>query len=251
MNFLEKIIKTISLAVLIGIILPGVTSAQMGFGCLGLSGFYAGYSQYSYKADGLNETMLQLNPGTDLTKNDLEFKQGTGYRIGANFFRAKFSSVFFTAKGYYQFLKETKDVVTTTVDGLTKNSYELSMNHWGIGLDMGFAVLGVIDLKLIEGGVNFYNDEFTSLSFAADNTQIENKFTPADVQIGYYVGSGLILHLIPDYISIEGTAFYTFTHVDNMKDGSGITIPGLSINNKLITKGGFSATVQLNVGFPL
>lgn len=251
-NRLTKILLKISPVLALSLFISSrITAQTFGFGCLGLSGFYAGYSQYSYTADGLNQSLVVLNPGVDFTKENLDFKLGTGYRIGANIFRARFRSLFISAKGYYQFLKETKDFVSTSTEGVSKNTYQLSLNHWGVAMDFGFPVFGILDLKLVEGGVNFYNGEFTATNLAPDNTQTETKFEPADLKVGYYVGSGLVLHLIPDYISIEGTAFYTFMHLDDMKDGNGILLPDASVNSKFITRGGFSATVQLNVGFPL
>jgi hypothetical protein len=186
----------------------------------------------------------------DPSKDNIEFKEGTGYRIGANFFRARFNRVFFTAKGYYQFLKETREIIATENSGMFKKSYELSMNHWGIGVDLGVPVFGILDLKIVEGGVNFYNSEFSSISFKDDNTQAEIKYQPDDLKIGYYVGSGLILHLIPDYISIEGTAFFTFLDIADMKNSDGVILPA-TVDKKFINKGGFSATLQLNIGFPL
>jgi hypothetical protein len=62
------------------------------------------------------------------------------------------------------------------------------------------------------------------------------------------VGSGLVLHIIPDYISIEGTAGYNFMKLENLQrtDANG----NIHLINNAIPAGGFSATIQLNVGFP-
>ena len=202
-----------------------VTNAQsFGFGCLGLSGFYGGYTQQYYKADGINDFVMQNYNGPRSTPG-VEFKMGTGYRIGANLFRADFEDVFLTVKGYYQFLKEEHDVVDNLGQGKIQNNYELSMNYWGVGMDFGFPLFSVVDLKLIEGGVTFYNVDFTHSNSLNNALQFDTKISPDKVQIGYYIGSGLIIHLIRDYISIEGTAVYTLLQIDKMGSGGNIIPP--------------------------
>ncbi len=220
---------------------------SFGFGCLGLSGFYGGYSQQEYKADGINQFSKENYSGFS-TGNNIKFQKGTGFRIGANIFRAKFDDVFITFKGFFQFLKEEHEIVDDVSQGILKNKYKLSMNHWGLGLDFGFPLFSFIDLKLIEGGVAFYNSDFEYQSMLDDTQQIEKKYSPEKVQLGYYVGSGLILHLIKDYISIEGTAAFVSIKIDKMLIDTEDKTPMNSL--KAIEKGGFIGTVQLNVGFP-
>ena len=232
-----------------------VSSAQsFGFGCLGLSGFYGGYTQQYYKADGIND-YVRLNYSQNATPNNIKFHQGTGFRIGANLFRADFDDVFLTIKGYFQFLKEEHDVDDPLTQGNTQGvlhkKFQLTMNHWGVALDFGFPLFSIIDFKLIEGGITFYNSEFAYNSTLNNLVQTDIKMSPDNVQLGYYVGSGLIINLIRDYISLEGTAAYTLLKIDKMNDSNGSIVPPVSSNNRAIENGGFSATVQLNVGFPL
>ena len=78
----------------------------------------------------------------------------------------------------------------------------------------------------------------------------EIKFKPDKNNIGYFIGTGLILHLVPDYISVEGTAGFNIFQIDKLSNDSGITIPSVS-SKKVIDKGNLSITLQLNVGFPL
>ncbi len=220
---------------------------SFGFGCLGLSGFYGGYSQQEYKADGIN-LFAQQNYNGPLANNDVKFQKGTGFRIGANIFRAQFDDVFISLKGFFQFLKEEHEVVDELSQEILKNKYKLSMNHWGLGIDFGFPVFSFLDLKLIDGGVAFYNSDFEYQTLLNDEQKIEQKFSPEKPKIGYYVGTGLILHLIKDYISIEGTAAFSSITIDKMLSDKDETLP---MNSKTaIEKGGFTGTVQLNVGFP-
>ena len=58
------------------------TAQTFGFGCLGLSGFYAGYSQQEYNASGVNSFVLTQTVLID-PANKIEFKKLTGYRIFA------------------------------------------------------------------------------------------------------------------------------------------------------------------------
>lgn len=224
-----------------------------GFGCLGLSGFYAGITHQYYETVGINEYINSESIKNNINL-DMEFKRGTGYRVGANIFRAKFSKAFITAKGYYQFLKETHNTQVNNDALGTKNyRYELSLNHWGVGLDLGFPIFSILDFKLLEGHVTFFNPEFSKEVLDANNNVLEeDKFTTDKVKIGYFVGSGMILHLIPDYVSIEASAGYSFFIIDKFNDGNNnVLIPVPSSKNNAINKSKFSATVQLNVGFPL
>ena len=226
----------------------------VGFGCLGLSGFYAGYSQQSFSTQGINEfvnqQLLILDPTGKIFTDQIEFQKGTGYRIGANFVRVRFGKFFFSAKGYYQFLKETHETTGQFPNVSIRENFQLTMNHWGVGLDLGIKIFSLLDWKIAEGEATFFNAEFTHETFSDNVSQGAVKYNPQKNKFGYFLGTGLILQLIPDYISIEGTGGYNFIVIDNMSN-SNITIPPVGSDKKAVDKGNFSATIQLNVGFPL
>lgn len=229
-------------------------SQTFGFGCLGLSGFYAGITQQQYESIGIKEYLFPETINNPNLNTEFDFKQATGYRFGANIFRARFAKAFITAKGYYQFLKESHTrQLSSDINNEKKNKYELSMNHWGVGLDFGFPIFSILDIKLLEGHVTFMNPEFNTEVLDMNNNILEEDKIAADkVKIGYFVGSGLILHLIPDYVSIEATAGYSFFVIDKFyDDNNNLIIPVSSSKNNAVNKSKFSATVQLNVGFPL
>jgi len=228
-----------------------IHAQPFGFGCLGLSGFYAGYSQQYFATGGINEFVAQRLSTTLPSADKIEFKKGTGYRIGANFFRAKWDKFFLTAKGYYQFLKEEHQVSGPPQTGQITDKYQLTMNHWGVGLDFGVPIFWVLDWKIFEANVTFFNTEFIEESLIDNVSQGQIKYTPDKNKLGYFLGSGLILHLVPDYVSIEGTAGYNFITIEAMNNDSGSTIPIQNSTKKAIEKGGLSVTIQLNVGFPL
>jgi len=248
----NKITIHISFTIIVLLFLSTLTiNAQgFGFGCLGLSGVYGGYTYQDYKADGLNSYINSIAANGNLNKQT--FKRAEGFRVGANIFRAKFSGYFLTMKGFYQFLKETKtvDVVTSVHTG--NEQFEMKLDHWGVGIDFGFPVFHFLDWKLLEGGVTFYNISLTNSYTPAGSEKVENKYSEPKSTISYYAASGIIIHLVKDYISIEGTASYNFIHIPSLKKDSGAgpnLIPDNNIN--LIESGGLSVSVQLNLGFPL
>lgn len=232
--------------IILFLISANVNAQSFGFGCLGLSGFYGGYTQHNYEANGINQFVTSSYNGP-LSNPGIEFKQSSGFRIGANIFRAKFESLFVSAKAYYQFLREEHSIKDNVTSIELENNYKLSLNHWGLALDLGVPIFKFVDWKIIEGGVLFYNSELTHQMSAGSSPTVEVKYSPEKVSVGYYVGTGVILHIIPDYISVEGTAAYNFTKADRFtKDNSGTS----SLIDNAISKYGFIGTVQLNVGFP-
>jgi len=227
-----------------------INAQTFGFGCLGLSGFYGGFTQQSYIADGINE-YVKMNYSGPRQIPGITFKQGTGFRIGANLFRAKMDFAFITLKGFYQFMKEEHQIDDEVQTNILKNNYRLSMNYWGVGLDFGIPLFSIIDWKIVEGGLTFYNSDFSYRILLNDEELTELKLSPETTKLGYYVGSGIILHLVRDYISIEGTAAYSIIRIDNMNNDSGDILLPTPSSKKALEKGGFTATVQLNIGFPL
>ena len=81
---------------------------SFGFGCLGFVGGFGGFSYQQYKPDGLNRYVANFNSSFSeyIDQNMSDFGTATGYRVGINVFRAKFSGFFVTAKGFYQQLLE-------------------------------------------------------------------------------------------------------------------------------------------------
>ena len=234
--------------IILMIFITGVSvSAQTcGFGCLGLSGTFGGYTFQNYETEGLNNYLInKLGPQT----GEFEFSGGKGFRVGGNIVRAKFDNYFFTVKGYYQFLSEQKENKNLSL-GDVKESYELKANHWGVGVDFGIPVCDFIDLKIIDGGVTFQQTDYEEKEFNQDDEVSLKKYENDESDIGYYVGSGFIVHLLKDYVSIEGTAFYSFMKISNLIDDDGKKL--LEENSAdVLNKGGFALVVQLNVGFSL
>ena len=227
------------------------TAQTCGFGCLGLSGFYGGYTFQYYKADGLNEHIRTAFENFSSDFPDIQFDKGAGFRIGANIFRAKFDNYFLTAKGFFQFLQEEKEGSVQQSNGLLTKNYQMTINYWGIGIDFGIPLLNFVDMKLVEGGITFFNTKFNDIrslnNIKLDELQYEND----KLNVGYYVATGLIIHLIQDYLSIEGSASYNILKIDKLEQDDGTILPSSSISTNFIKSGGFAATLQLNIGIPL
>lgn len=237
-----------------------VAKAQtFGFGCLGFVGGYGGYSYQDYNAAGLNEYIKYWN-SLEFVHSPLdEFSSASGYRVGLNFFRATFENgIIVTAKGFYQYLsKENKAGVG--VDASDNNySMDLTFNNWSLGFDVGWQFTKVVSWKILDGSLNFNNVTLTQTTDLPGET-ILNKYKTNSGVIGYSIGTGIIVTIIKDYVSIEGLAGYTYVVIDNVYDENGtpllnpVQIPEQAIwtENKFIESGGFSAVIQLNVGFPL
>jgi hypothetical protein len=231
-----------------------VYAQKFGFGCLGLSGFYVGISEHHYRADGLNDFVNKNAIGSVVqTDEKLNFNLGSGYRVGANFFRAKWDKLFITAKGYFQFYKEEH---TINPASNLQYKFQLRMNQWGLGVDIGIPLTSFLDWKIIEGGVVFYNSELNQQQFIDNSLSSEIKYSPEKTKPSYYAATGIILHIIPDYMSLEGTAAYNFMNINEFTGGNS-DVESIAVSDqKYVTikepfgKYGFSGAIQLNISFP-
>lgn len=227
---------------------------SFGFGCLGFVGGYAGYSYQKYNPEGLNSYVTELNKDT-LAIPLSKFGTLKGYRVGLNFFRAHISSFILTAKGFYENLNEKHEAVKKLVNGTSTTDLELEYKNWGIGLDLGITITNMISWKIVDGAVRFNNVKLTDTrNSTGGETQIV-EYKNAKTAIGYSIGTGFILAIIEDYVSLEGTAGYTIFSIDQVQKNDGTVLaiadnPNQPVRN-FIKSGGFNAVVQLNLGFPL
>lgn len=253
----------LSCIVVIGFLIllnTSVRSQTFGFGCLGFFGGYGGAVYQSYNAEGLNQFVRDFNERPFPTLNDplQEYYGAVGYRIGINFFRAHWESGFIlTAKGYYQSLSRTRETSNTLPVGNTNSSYELDLKNWALGIDFGYTITTFLSWKIIDGALHFNNVSLTNTLNSADGTEV-NKYKSDPGVFGYSVGTGIIISIIKDYISLEGLAAYTYLQIEDLKSDEGnyflkpLSSPNVSlVNGNFIESGGFTAVVQLNIGFPL
>lgn len=240
------------------ILLTGKTlfSQSFGFGCLGLVGGYGGYSYQQYQP-GMLETYVNQFNANALSADEKQldnFGKAEGYRFGLNFFRAKFSGFFVTAKGYYQQLGESSEGTLITRAGLFNYDYDLKLKSWGIGFDVGIPVFNGIHWKILDGSLLINSARLTETvnSFAGTSVQ---KFNNDKTELGYSFGSGFVVEILKNYISLEGIVAYTYLKIDKMKTDENFQFKDLvespDENESFIKSGGFNAVLQLNFGFPL
>ncbi len=251
--------KSISLSIaFIVTFIPVTISAQtFGFGCLGLVGGYGGYSYQVYNPAGLNDYVTSFNnDNKDSLSSALgKFGKARGYRVGINFFRANIKGFILTTKGFYQFLSEKKTTDILSSNGESNAIYEVDLKNWGVGIDLGTAISGALSWKVVDAALLFNSATFTNTLNSPGPTTVVNKYNNEKSTLGYTIGTGFILAIVDQYISLEGTAGYTVFSIDKMKSDNGteLTVSENSTEpmKNFISNGGFSAVIQLNVGFPL
>ena len=224
-----------------------------GFGCLGFVGGYGGFTYQKYNPSGFNEFIREFNLREFVNTPVDEFSYAVGYRVGLNFFRATFENgILVTAKGYYQFIdKKNKGGVGI---GQSEDNYSLDLNlkNWSLGFDVGWEFTKVVSWKILDGSLNFNNVSVIETTDLRGEPTIVNTYKSDSGVIGYSVGTGVIVAILQDYISVEGLAGYTYLKIDNAYDSDGTPLLNPSSNyDKFIDSGGFTAVIQLNVGFPL
>jgi len=243
--------KIVPILVFAMISFSSVSGQTCGFGCLGLSGFYAGYSAQFYDMKTLNDLLSYKMEQFGFENTDINFETGYGARFGANIFRAKFNNYFLTAKGYYQFLKEEKSV-SEEINSLSSSyNSKLELDHWGVGVDFGVPLFNILDWKIVEGGITFYRSKLENTFRINDEIIDHETYNEEKINVGFYVGTGLIIHLIRDYISIEGTAVYNQLELGNLVDNDGNYLLNPASSLSIMDRAGVTATIQLNIGVPL
>ncbi len=256
-----NLLRLLSSIVFFITVLSNLTHSQtFGFGCLGFFGGYGGFTYQQYDAAGLNDYLKFFNQFENTIDPIGEFTSATGYRVGLNLFRATFENgIIVTAKGFYQYLSE-KNKGTVGV-GVNNDNYsmDLTLKNWSLGFDVGWEFTKVISWKILDGSLNFNNVTLTQTTDLPGET-IVNKYKSDSGVFGYSIGTGIIVSVIRDYISVEGLAGYTYLEVDDLTNEQGIqffgdvVLPAIYPNissSKIIESGGFSAVIQINVGFPL
>jgi len=240
------------------IMVQDIFPQNFGFGCLGFVGGYGGYSYQVYDPKGLNNYVTEFNSSNkdSLSSPMGKFGNLKGYRVGINFFRADIKGFILTTKGFYQSLSEKNSASLSAADGTSNSTYELDLTNWGVGIDLGTSIVGGLSWKVVDAALLFNTVTFTNTLNTPGPNTIVKKYNNEKYVLGYSVGTGFILAIIEQYISIEGTAGYTSFSIDKMKsDNSSSEMPASENSTQsmrnFIAAGGFNAVIQLNVGFPL
>lgn len=248
LNYISKIVL-----VLLLLIQFHSKAQSIGFGCFGFVSGFGGYSYQTYQPGTLKYYGNELRTPVGLNTDPYfeEFNKATGFRVGLNFFRAKFSGLFLSTKGYYQVISEKKNI---SISGTYPDvEYDLDLKSWGLGVDIGIPVTNFISWKILDGELMFNSARFKRTINEVGNTSVK-RYTNDSPEIGYSIGTGFIVYLIEGYVSIEGTAGFTVMKIEKMEDDEGISFLSdfdYASERNFIKTGGFNALIQLNVGFPL
>ena len=231
---------------------------SFGFGCLGFVGGYAGYSYQKFQPGSLNEQINLFNNTLSDGSSQIipEFGTAQGYRLGINFFRAKYNKTFYSFKGYYEDLSEVHGYTYSGVQSQISSELELNLKSWNLGVDFGIPITNYLSWKIIDGIVHFNSAKLTHKPNLDDNTK-EIKYKNDAPEIGYSISTGFILSVIENFLSIEGTAGYKYFKINQMTSEDGMVFMLRPEDSRAIEEddfingGGFSAVLQLNIGFPL
>ncbi|MBE2281145.1 MAG: hypothetical protein IAE91_12190 [Ignavibacteriaceae bacterium] len=230
---------------------------ELGFGCAGLIGGFGGYGVKFYNARSLNQYVSVYNEiRRDSLSNSMgEFGVLRGYRVGLNLIRSGFENFEYTLKAYYEAFTETNKADVFGSDGIRTNSIELKMNTFGVGLELGGKISEAFSWKVLNFEV-VYNNSILFLSLQNQNVNLpREKLSSTNDSFGYNVGTGFILYIFKKYLSLEGQFGYSYFNIAGFEypDGRLLNKNELSIEPMVdpVSKGGFSALIQLNLGFPL
>lgn len=229
---------------------------KIGFGCFGMVGAFGGFTYQAYNAEGLNNyiDVFNANRKDSLTTPMGKFSASTGYRVGINFFRASLKGLVITTKGFYQSVKESQQAKVNSKTKEYSYLYELNVKSWGLGFDIGATLAKPIVWKVIDASVNFNNSEFKTTNNFPEAVTIVNKYKD-ESNLSYTIGTGFILSVLSDYVSLEGTVGYSIFKINNLKsdENKKITVDeksSLEMDN-FIKSGGLNAVLQLNISFPI
>lgn len=253
--FLHKV--SVFLVLLFIVINCKLSAQAFGFGCLGFVGGYGGYSYQKFQPGTLNDYIDNFNLGyNDSLKSPLgKFGKADGYRLGLNFFRAKYKGFIITAKGFYQNLTEKNTATEYLAGGTGNTTLDLEIINWALGIDLGTEIIGGLSWKVVDAAILFNTAKFTSTQNLPNAVTIVDQYKSENTSIGYTIGTGFILEVVEEYVSLEGVAAYTQFSIDEMKTNDGKYFAGTAdkvlSGKKFIEKGGFNAVIQLNVGLPL
>jgi len=229
---------------------------KIGFGCFGMVGAFGGYSYQAYNADGLNGYIKAFNAARkDSLSHPMDkFRFSTGYRVGINFFRASLKGLVITTKGFYQSNTESHSASLASASGDCTILYELNMNSWGLGFDLGASIFKPLVWKVLDASVLFNNVEYKQTNNFPDAVTIVDRYKE-DSNLSYNLGTGFILSLIQNYLSLEGTIGYSIMEIKSLKNDENKKLPvdeksDTEMDN-FLKSGGLNAVLQVNISIPI
>lgn len=246
-------------AIILFFFLPqkNIYSQEFGFGCLGLTGAYAGYETQIINASGLNNYIRVFNSirRDSLEKELPSFDELQGFRFGILAYRLQYTGLRINFKTFYERLTGKKQTLVILSQGdRQNNTLDLEINKFGFGVDLVTPITRLLSWKIVDLNISLTQASFTKTINTATITFFSTKYTATESSLGYSVGTGFIWHIIEDYISLESTAAYSFLSVGRMKDSNNNFLPVSELDarnmDSFIESGGLNIIIQINLGFP-
>jgi hypothetical protein len=233
-------------------------SQEFGFGCLGFVGGFVGFESSAYKPNDFNNYVSDFNESRKdtLSQSLNSFGDAKGFRFGINFFRHNYNGLLITLKSSFSSLNQKNNAAFLSNNLTFTHSYNIKLQNFSIGVDFGTSISSYLDWKVIDAALILNRTKLTRIRNSPNqDSQIDN-YDAEKIAVGYTLGSGFILKLVSDYISLEGSIGFSFFEVGRMKndsDNSYLTYRESSDipMEKFIKAGGLSGIIQLNLSFPL
>lgn len=234
-------------------------SQDLGFGCLGLVGGFAGYGMQTYQTKGINDRVDIFNADyKDSLDSPLKnFGQAAGFRFGINFFEQRFSGFNLSFKGFYQKLSEKNKAIIKSKSSSIEiaKTFEVKITSFGLGVDFGTHITEMLNWKILKTAITFSQADFIESEDRPGDLTKKDDYKSTKTTIGYSLTTGFVVYLIGNYISIEGSAGYNVFKFNQLKNNDGkLLIVDETSDTPIpvaIDTGGLAGTIQLNFNFPL
>lgn len=183
------------------------------------------------------------------------FAVARGFRFGLNFFRTDFDGLVLTSKGYYQKISQ-ENLSEYKVGSLDASStFQVDVTTWGFGIDLGTTITPKFIWKVMDIIIVFGNARFREIYNEAGSSSLIKDYFSEESNVSYQLGTGFILNIVSNYITLEGTVGYSSFNFGRMKqnDDTYLTVNENSniIMENFINSAGVTATLQFNLSFPL
>ena len=237
----------------------GLRAQDLGFGCLGLVGGFAGYGMQTYQTKGINDRVDIFNADyKDSLDSPLKnFGQAAGFRFGINFFEQRFSGFNLSFKGFYQKLSEKNKAIIKSNSSAIEiaKTFEVKITSIGLGVDFGTHITEMLNWKILKTAIIFSQADFIESEDRPGELTKKDDYKSTKTTIGYSLTTGFVVYLIGNYISIEGSAGYNVFKFNQLKNDDGKLLMVNETSDTpvpaAIDTGGLAGTIQLNFNFPL
>ncbi|MDP2301588.1 MAG: hypothetical protein Q8N03_04065 [Ignavibacteria bacterium] len=233
-------------------------SQEFGFGCLGFVGGFVGFESSAFKPNDFNNYVSDFNETRkDTLSQQLDsFGDAKGFRFGINFFRHNYNGLLITLKSSFSSLNQKNNAAFLSNNLTFTHSYDLQLQNFAIGVDFGTSISSLLDWKVIDAALILNRTKLTRTRNSPNQSSQIDNYSAEKIAIGYTLGSGFILKIVSDYISLEGSIGFTFFEVGRMKNSENNSYLTYRESSdvpmeKFIKAGGLSGIIQLNLSFPL